>query len=326
MKTAECEGIETRRRLLPRAVCAARVVSVEPIAGQPQREGRGRHRPLRRQDRGLRRAQLPRRASITAYVPAGAAQRARDRDGHHRGVESDGMLASGAELGINRDADGILELDSQAGRAARRAACPDSIIEIDNKSITHRPDLWGHLGMAREVAAILGKHAARPGEAATCCRTGPRAGRRSRSRTSTCARVTARWSSRTSPSSPRRCGCRTGSTAIGLNPINNIVDVTNYVMAELAQPMHAFDADLLHGRHHLRAAGARRARRFVALNEEEYTLDPREPGDRRRSAARSPRRRHRRPAIPRINDKTTRDRAGERQLPGLQHPQDVLAR
>ena len=37
---------------------------------------------------------------------------------------------------------------------------PDSIIEIDNKSITHRPDLWGHYGMAREVAAILGLQAA----------------------------------------------------------------------------------------------------------------------------------------------------------------------
>ena len=50
-------------------------------------------------------------------------------------------------------------------------------------------------------------------------------------------------------------------TAIGLNPINNIVDMTNFVMAELAQPMHAFDADLLHGRHDLRPSGARRARR-----------------------------------------------------------------
>jgi phenylalanyl-tRNA synthetase beta chain len=66
------------------------------------------------------------------------------------GGESDGMLGSGAELGVNRDHEGIIELGSLDGCA------PDSIIEIDNKSITHRPDLWGHHGMAREVAAILG--------------------------------------------------------------------------------------------------------------------------------------------------------------------------
>src|SRR2546428_9727277 len=61
------------------------------------------------------------------------------------------MLASGAELGINRDHTGILEW------AANPRLVPDSIIEVDNKSLTHRPDLWGHYGMAREVAAILGK-------------------------------------------------------------------------------------------------------------------------------------------------------------------------
>jgi len=70
-----------------------------------------------------------------------------------QGIESDGMLASGAELGINRDAAGIIELAGEAG-APIPGCGPDSIIEIDNKSITHRPDLWGHFGMAREVAAI----------------------------------------------------------------------------------------------------------------------------------------------------------------------------
>ena len=70
------------------------------------------------------------------------------------GVESDGMLASGAELGINRDAAGILELNVDAG-AAIPGCSPDSIVEIDNKSLTHRPDLWGHYGLAREVAALV---------------------------------------------------------------------------------------------------------------------------------------------------------------------------
>src|SRR5258708_12604893 len=61
------------------------------------------------------------------------------------------MVASGLELGINRDHTGIVELE------AEQSFAPDYVIEVDNKSLTHRPDLWGHHGMAREVAAILGK-------------------------------------------------------------------------------------------------------------------------------------------------------------------------
>ena len=62
-------------------------------------------------------------------------------------------------------------------------------------------------------------------------------------------------------------------TAIGLNPINNIVDLTNYIMAELAQPMHAFDRDLLHG-DTIWARPARAGERIVALNDEAYDLNP----------------------------------------------------
>ena len=82
--------------------------------------------------------------------------------------------------------------------------------------------------------------------------------------------------------------------AVGLNPINNIVDVTNFVMAELAQPMHAFDAALLHGPTiFVRPAAAGES--IVALNEEDYTLDPVEPRDRRSERPDRHRRRHRRP-------------------------------
>src|SRR6185295_8196211 len=80
---------------------------------------------------------------LTVYVPLGVKT--------IQGIESDGMLAAGIELGINRDAAGIIELEGEL------TLKPDHIIEIDNKSITHRPDLWGHLGMAREVAAISRK-------------------------------------------------------------------------------------------------------------------------------------------------------------------------
>ena len=62
-------------------------------------------------------------------------------------------------------------------------------------------------------------------------------------------------------------------TSIGLNPINNIVDMTNFVMAELAQPMHAFDADLLKG-DTIFVRPAKAGEQFRALNDEEYTLAP----------------------------------------------------
>src|ERR1051325_10699431 len=146
MKTAECEGVETVGVLLAEA-CAARVESVSPLEGS--------HNALAVVDAGrygrktvVCGAPNCRAGMITAYAPIG-------RKIIH-GLESDGMLASAAELGIGKDGAGILELESQAG-APLGGCVPDSIIEIDNKSITHRPDLWGHHGMAREVAAILAR-------------------------------------------------------------------------------------------------------------------------------------------------------------------------
>src|SRR5690606_4008647 len=77
-----------------------------------------------------------------------------------RGVESFGMLCSGNELGLSTDADGILILpeETQTGLPfAEYIGQNDAVIDIDNKSLTHRPDLWGHYGIAREFAAILKK-------------------------------------------------------------------------------------------------------------------------------------------------------------------------
>jgi len=199
---------------------------------------------------------------ITAYAPIGKKV--------IQGVESDGMLASPAELGINRDHAGIIELDSQVG--APIAGClADSVIEIDNKSITHRPDLWGHLGMAREVAAILGhklKDPVRP----DLLPQGPAAVGVEIEDLDLCPRYSALvFENVTVRPSPYWLQCRL--TAIGLNPINNVVDMTNFVMAELAQPMHAFDADKLRGGA-IFIRPARAGEQFRALNGEEYTLAP----------------------------------------------------
>jgi len=254
MKTAECEGIEETGALLGEA-CAARVVSVEPIPGSHNVKAVVDAGALGRKT-VVCGAKNCRPGLLTAYVPLDKRI--------VNGVESDGMLASGAELGINRDHEGIVELGSLDGCA------PDSIIEIDNKSITHRPDLWGHHGMAREVAAILGLELSDPASL-DLLPQGPAAIQVQIEDLELCPRYSALvFENVTVQPSPLWLQYRL--TAIGLNPINNIVDMTNFVMAELAQPMHAFDADLLHG-DTIFIRPAKDGEVFRALNDETYTLD-----------------------------------------------------
>ncbi|HUP04516.1 MAG TPA: phenylalanine--tRNA ligase subunit beta [Bryobacteraceae bacterium] len=260
MKTAECEGIERSGELLENA-CVARVESVAPIAGS--------HNVRALVDAGRRGkvevvcgAPNCRAGLLTAYVPLGS--KVID------GVESHGMLASGAELGVNRDHAGVIELDAPVGGPIPGCR-PDSVFEIDNKSITHRPDLWGHLGMAREVAAILGLKRKEPVNLGLLP-GGPAAVEIHIAEFALCPRYSALVFENivVRPSPP---WLQARMTAIGLNPINNIVDVTNFIMAELAQPMHAFDADLLRGGAiFVRPAVA--GEPFTALNEESYTLTP----------------------------------------------------
>jgi phenylalanyl-tRNA synthetase beta chain len=255
MRTAECEGIEETGGLLAGA-CAARVDTVEPIAGSHNVKA------IVETDRYGAKvvvcgAPNCRAGMVTVYVPLGKKT--------INGVESDGMLASGAELGVNRDTAGILEIDDLAG------CQPDSIIEIDNKSITHRPDLWGHFGMAREVAAITREKLRDPVQLSLIPST-PAPIEVAIDDLDLCPRYSALvFDNVTIRPSPLWLQYRL--TAIGLNPINNIVDMTNLIMSELAQPMHAFDRDLLHG-DTIFIRRAREGEFFRALNEQDFTLGP----------------------------------------------------
>ena len=145
----------------------------------------------------------------------------------------------------------------------------DTIIEVDNKSLTHRPDLWGHYGMAREVAAITGKRLRDPVNPALLP-SGEAPIRVEIEDFSLCPRYSALvFENVTVRPSPDWLVQRLES--IGLNTISNVVDVTNYVMAELAQPMHAFDQDKLQGDTIL-VRRARSGEQIAALNEETYSL------------------------------------------------------
>ncbi len=257
MKTAECEGIETAGELLNGAV-PARVEAVEEITG-------GRHVVKAIVDAGRYGRKIVvcgapncRAGITTVYVPLGSKTLA--------GVVSEGMLASAEELGISRDHNGIIELDCDNSLPPA-----DSVIDIDNKSITHRPDLWGHHGMAREVAAITQRPLRDPVNLALLPAPGSPIQVAIEDFT-LCPRYSALvFENVTVKPSPPWFQARL--TAIGLNTKNNIVDLTNYLMAELAQPTHAFDRAKLNG-DTIYARPARDGETIVALNKETYALKP----------------------------------------------------
>ena len=255
MKTAECEALEPVGAALASA-SLARVTAVEWIEGshnqiaivETARYGK---------KQVVCGAPNCRPGMLTVYIPAPPVV--------IHGVASDGMLASGLELGINRDHSGIVELDTEV------LFTPDTVIEVDNKSLTHRPDLWGHYGMAREVAAITYCSLHDPVKLDLLPK-GPAAIGVEIEDLSLCPRYSALvFENVTVGPSPLWLQYRL--EAIGLNAINNVVDVTNYVLAELSQPMHAFDADKLHGGT-IFVRSALAGEQIVALNEESYNLSP----------------------------------------------------
>lgn len=265
LKTAESEGVESYGAGLYH-VCAALVESVEPIPDSRNVKaivdtGSGRKTVVCG-------APNCRPGLVTAYVPPGTVLDGREiLKAVIGGVESEGMLASGAELGINGDSAGILELSLAPGDAL--GVRPDSVIEIDNKSLTHRPDLWGHHGMAREVSAILQIPLRDPVDLSLLPGGAPGIGV-SIVDFDLCPRYSALVLENVTVQ-PSPLWLQYRLECIGLNPISNVVDVTNWVMAEIAQPMHAFDADKVRGPIQVRAASP--GETMAALNGETYTLD-----------------------------------------------------
>ena len=166
-----------------------------------------------------------------------------------RGVKSAGMLCASDELGLGDDHSGILILDKKAktGRnLAEYLELDDIVLTVDNKSLSNRPDLWCHLGMAREIAVIFRSRILTNAERILTNRIDA-------SRTE--GGIDLKVKVEDEELCPRymavaMSGVKIGESpawmrkrlvAAGMRPINNIVDVTNYVMLELGQPLHAFD-------------------------------------------------------------------------------------
>ncbi len=246
MATAEVEGVEPLIRAV-RGVVVGKILAGEPIdTGDPDKPmryvtvdtGNGMFETV---------CGAPNVAvgMKSAFAPPGtvlAGGRTVDEQKVY-GRMSWGMLCSPLELGWGGSHAGIMAFPADLETGTDLAAlvpASDTVIEIDNKSITHRPDLWGHYGFARALAAIYGLEL-KPLDAAD-------------------ARL---WESL--PAFPLRIEDEEGCPgyccldiaglvpayapidiqyrllAIGLRPINLLVDLTNYIMCELGQPMHAFD-------------------------------------------------------------------------------------
>lgn len=187
------------------------------------------------------------------------------------GYDSNGMCCSKEELGLAEKSDGIWEIldDLPLGTDIKQVyPIEDTIFEIDNKSLTNRPDLWGHYGIAREIAVLLNRPLKNlvvddlsyyaqmeriPVEVMTsdCLRY-------------SCIKIS-NITKKLSPESVQirlfRCGMR---------PINLLADLTNYVMLEMGQPMHAFDGNCAKK---IEVKNLSKPTEFVTLDQKERLLD-----------------------------------------------------
>ncbi len=186
--------------------------------------------------------------------------------GKLRGEKSDGMLCSAKELALAEDAEGLLILsgDLPVGKPLKEIFPPDTVLELE--VTPNRPDLLGYRGVAREVAALTQAEATLTAAPSVAEKA---AGDFVRLEDAGCPFYTARLirGVKVGPS-PQWLADRL--TAVGLRQINNVVDVTNYVLLETGQPLHAFDLAKLEGGIVVRAA--REGEMLKALDGSELKL------------------------------------------------------
>lgn len=194
-----------------------------------------------------------------------------------RGVDSYGMICGAVEIGLadlfpTKEEAHILDLsdfDAPAGTPLADALdLNDIILEIDNKSMTNRPDLWGHYGIAREIAALYDlpmtqfPHFDRSVENTSGFHVTVEDAER-------CPRYLSAQIERLNVK-PAPYKMQSRIWKVGMRPINALVDITNYVMLATGQPTHAFDSDHIAGHVIVRRAGE--GEKLLLLNGKELAL------------------------------------------------------
>ncbi len=191
------------------------------------------------------------------------------KTGKLRGVESEGMMCSAKELQLAADADGLLILPVAARVGAPIASLypPDAILALEITS--NRPDWLSHLGIAREVRAFTSATLTPPAIVACATNTDPE--KATISAFDQCPFYSVRRISGVCVG-PSPAWLKARIEACGLRSINNVVDVTNFVMMELGQPLHAFDAAKVDGPIEVRLALEKEA--FSTLDGQDLLLTP----------------------------------------------------
>lgn len=172
-----------------------------------------------------------------------------------RGIVSNGMLASAAELAIGDDHSGIVEIDIDADPGTDFAdlyELNDYIIDIENKMFTHRPDCFGILGVAREIAGIQHKAFVSPDWYKKALdRIKPGGTKLELTVKNEISQLVPRFMAVAMDNASVKQSpliIQTYLSRVGLRPINAVVDVTNYLMVLTGQPTHAYDYDKLPGK------------------------------------------------------------------------------
>jgi len=188
------------------------------------------------------------------------------------GRTSQGMILPGNGLGLETIGQRAVWLppSTKPGTPIDTGVFNDWVIEIDNKSITHRPDLWGHYGIAREIAAMC-RQPLKPYEVAPLdALTDPRLPEIPIviDAPKTCPRYSGLRFTGVKPQ-PAPLKMQARLALVGLRPIDILVDLTNYIMLELGQPMHAFDGANVD---RIEVATAQLGEKFATLDGVERTM------------------------------------------------------
>ena len=188
------------------------------------------------------------------------------RNSKLRGVESEGMLCSPIEIGLGEDASGLLILSPEAKMGAQIGDLFPADTILDVEITPNRGDLLSHFGLAREIAALTEKKLkSTPRDV----KIDTKESGVNISAAPECPFFSARKIDNVKVG-PSPQWLRAKIESVGIRSINNIVDISNFVMLELGQPTHAFDADKLKGGINVRLARA--GEKFLALDGKTYSL------------------------------------------------------